>query len=270
MDHYSTLGVPRTASPEEIKIAYRKLAMKHHPDRGGDHNTIAKINEAYETLSDPAKKQNYDVPQHQGFNFNSSQFHGGNPFEDVFSQFGMRGMPRNKDLTLLARVDLKDVLIGKNLVASYRLSTGKQETVEIDVPAGARDGDTVRYTGLGDDGNPRFPRGDLYVKIKVDNVKDWRREDNNLYTKKQVNLFDILLGCAILIETLDDRTVQLTIPKGTKPGTTFSITDYGIPDLHTRRKGNMFVQIEPIIPDMTNTVLYSKLQELNELITKEN
>ena len=70
MDHYSTLGVPRTASPEEIKIAYRKLAMKHHPDRGGDHNTIAKINEAYETLSDPAKKKNYDVPQHQEFNFN--------------------------------------------------------------------------------------------------------------------------------------------------------------------------------------------------------
>jgi DnaJ-class molecular chaperone len=272
MDHYSTLGVSRAASPEEIKSAYRKLAMKHHPDRGGEHDTFAKINQAYETLSDPSKKQQYDTPQHQEFNFNSSQFHGGNPFDDMFAQFGMRGgrqVPRNRDLNILVRVSLKDVVVGKSLIASYRLRSGKQETVEVDVPTGANDGDTVRYTGLGDDGDHRFARGDLYIKINVEHDTNWRREGDNLYTKKQVNLFDILLGCAILIETLDDRTVQLTIPKGSKPGTTFSISDYGITNMHTRKKGKILVQIEPIVPDMTDPILYSKLQELNDLIKKE-
>ena len=79
-----------------------------------------------------------------------------------------------------------------------------------------------------------------------------------------------MLGCVILVTTLDERTVQLTIPKGTKPGTTFSIADYGIPDLHTKRKGKMFIQIDPIMPDMSDPVVYNALQELNKSIKKEN
>ncbi len=273
MDYYNTLGVPRSASPEEIKKAYRRLAMQHHPDRGGDHNTFAKINEAYDTLSDPDKRDSYDNPQSQwnqpGW-ANHNPFGQSSPFADIFAQFGMgRGAPKNRDLTVMAKIDLKDVLLGKNLLISYRLKSGKQETVEVDIPPGARNGDTVRYTGLGDDGDPRFQRGDLYVKINVVETAGWRREDNNLYTKQQVDLFDILLGCAILIQTLDDKTVQLTIPKGTKPGTTFSIADYGIPDLHTKKKGKVFVQIDPIMPDMTNQEVYNKLQEINKILKKE-
>jgi DnaJ-class molecular chaperone len=270
MDHYSTLGVSRTASPEEIKRAYRKLAMQHHPDRGGDHNTFAKINEAYDTLSDPNKKANYDNPQVHSWP-NQNPFGQGHPFADIFSQFGMgRGVPKNRDLTVLAKINLKDVLVGKQLIVSYRLRSGKQETVEVDIPIGARNGDTVRYTGLGDDGDPRFQRGDLFVKIQVFDVDGWRRDGNDLYTRKQVDLFDILLGCVILVTTLDEITVQLTIPKGTKPGTTFSIADYGIPDLHTRKKGKVFVQIEPIMPNMSDPVVYNALQELNKSIKKEN
>ena len=83
-------------------------------------------------------------------------------------------------------------------------------------------------------------------------------------------MFDILLDCVIRVTTLDEITVQLTIPKGTKPGTTFSIADYGIPDLHTRKKGKVFVQIEPIMPNMSDPVVYNTLQELNKSIKKEN
>lgn len=273
MDHYSTLGVSRSASADEIKKAYRKLAMKHHPDRGGDEKVFKEVSEAYDTLSDPNKKAAYDNPQANPWG-HQHPFSGGTSFTDFtdfFSQFGVggRGVPKNRDLTVLAKIDLKDVLIGKKLLVSYRLRSGKQETVEVDIPAGARNGDTVRYTGLGDDGDPRFQRGDLYVKIQVLDVKNWRRENNDLYTKQQVDLFDILLGCAILIQTLDDRTVQLTIPKGTKPGTTFSIADYGIPDLHTKKKGKVFVLIDPIMPDMTNQEVYNKLQEINSVLKKE-
>lgn len=274
MDHYSTLGVSRTASPEEIKRAYRKLAMQHHPDKGGDEQKFKEISVAYDTLSDPDKRAAYDNPQSQwqqpGW-ANHNPFGQGSPFADIFSQFGMgRGIPKNRDLTVIAKIDLKDVLIGKQLIVSYRLRSGKQETVEVDIPAGARNGDTVRYTGLGDDGDPRFQRGDLFVKIQVFDIDGWRRDGNDLYTRQQVDLFDILLGCVILVTTLDERTVQLTIPRGTKPGTTFSMSDYGIPDLHTKKKGKVFVQIDPIMPDMSDPVIYQKLQDLNKSIKKEN
>jgi DnaJ-class molecular chaperone len=274
MDYYNTLGVPRSASPEEIKKAYRRLAMQHHPDRGGDHNTFAKINEAYDTLSDPDKRDSYDNPQSQWQNSgwaNQNPFGNGSPFGDIFSQFGMgRGAPKNRDLTVVAKINLKDILLGKSLLVSYRLRSGRQETVEVDIPSGARNGDTVRYTGLGDDGDPRFQRGDLFVKIQVSDIEGWRREGNDLYTRRPVDLFDILLGCVILVTTLDERTVQLTIPKGTKPGTTFSIADYGIPDLHTRKRGKVFVHIDPIMPDVSDPEVYKALEELNKSIKKEN
>ena len=267
-DYYSILGVSRNASPEEIKKAYRKLAMQHHPDRGGDHNKFAQINSAYETLSNSDKRSAYDRPQPQGFSFH---FNNGNPFEDMFSQFSRMNQrqARNRDVSVIANVELKDVMKGRNVVVSYRLSNGDQEIVEVHIPPGANNDDSIRYQGLGDNGDPRYPRGDLFVRVRVNNNKDWRRDGNHLYIKRTINLFDILLGCAIIIETLDDRDVQLTIPKGTKPGTTFSVTGYGLPDLHTRKKGNIYVQIEPIMPDIKDQEVYSMLQDLNNLIKRK-
>jgi len=270
-DYYSILGVPKNASPEDIKKAYRKLAMQYHPDRGGDEKKFKEINEAYDTLGDTSKKASYDNPQVQGNHFNFNGGFGGNPFEDLFGQFGnaFGQRPRNRDLTVLVTIDLKEVLTGKHVLVSYRLSNGNLETVEVGLPPGVENGNTIRYQGLGDTVDPRFPRGDLYVKVKVNNNSKWRREGNHLYTKESVNLFDILLGCVIIIETLDDRTVQLKIPKGTKPGTTFSITGYGVTNMHNRVRGNAYVQIEPIIPNITNPVIIEKMQEINDLIKKE-
>lgn len=244
--------------------------MEHHPDKGGDVSKFQEITNAYETLSDPNKKAQYDNPQARQHNFGMHP-NGFNPFEDIFSQFNMHvRTPKNRDLNVIAKIDLKDVMNGKKLIVSYRLRSGKQETVELDIPVGARDNDTVRYNGLGDDGDPRFPRGDLYVKIRVLDLVDWKRDGNNLYTKKQIDLFDIMLGCVIMIETLDNKTVQLTIPKGTKPGTTFSIPDYGIPDLHTKRRGKIFVQVDVSMPDMSNDLIYQKITELNNLLKKDS
>lgn len=269
MDYYSILGVNRNATPDEIRKAYRDKAKTHHPDRGGDPEIFKQVNEAYETLSDANKKAEYDNPQPQ-FHFNSTHFRQnpfGNPFDDFFNiNFGMNRRPKNRDINLAANVELKDIITGKTLILQYHVSNGKVETVNIDIPAGARDGDTIRYEGLGDDSNKNLPRGDLLVRLKIVYNKGWTRDGNNLATKEAVNIFDLLLGCVILINTLDEKTIKLTIPKGTKPGTIFSIAGYGIPDLNTRKKGNVYVQIEAEIPIIEDNLVLAKITEIKNLI----
>jgi curved DNA-binding protein len=276
MDYYSILGVGRNASQDEIKRAYRKLAMKHHPDRGGDTQTLAQINEAYDTLKDPAKRQQYDNPQPRfdTSHMNQNPF-GQSGFDDIFtSMFGHQHrrprQPRNNDITLAADIDLVDVIKGKTLILSYRLASGKTETVEVDIPSGAKHGDAVKFQGLGDDANPRFPRGDLLVKIRLRRTRGWDRDGNNLITSQIVDVFDLVLGTVTIIETLDGRKVKLNIPKGTKPGQVFSIPEYGIPDLNTRQKGHLYVKIEARIPNIKDPKLIARLKELQDEINLQS
>ena len=142
MDYYSILGVPKTASEKEIRSAYKKKSMQHHPDRGGSEEQFKRINEAYQTLKDPIKKQQYDNPHPQGFGPNGFEGMHPNGFDDMMRQAGFnfgqgfanrRQTPRNKDITVAADVGLLDVLQGKNLFIQYRLSTGEIETVNVDL-----------------------------------------------------------------------------------------------------------------------------------------
>lgn len=274
MDYYSILGVPRTASPEEIKKAYKKKSMQHHPDRGGNQDEFVKVQQAYEVLSNSDKRSVYDNPQPQGFGPNG--FEGVNPrgFEDVlrragFSNFGQgfaNQTPRNKDVTVQAEVTLSEIMTGKNVFIQYRLSTGEIETVNVDIPAGAKQGDTIQYHGLGDKHHPRYPRGNLNVRIKVKNERNFRRDNDNLITKKLVNLFDLLTGCVIIVTTLDNKQVKLNIPQGTKPGTKFSIPGYGLPNMHTRKTGNLYIEIDTEMPKITDQNVLNKIQQLKNEI----
>ena len=265
MDYYSILGIPRTASDKDIRKAYKKQSMQHHPDRGGDEEKFKQVNEAYSTLKDPQKRAEYDNPRQQ-FNFNSHDFNGRHPFDDLFGNFNQHRTPRNRDIRLVAAIDLKDVVLGKHLILQYKLNSGKMEVVQVDIPAGAKHGDTIKFHGLGDDGHPRYPRGDLDVKIKVSKIKDWDRDGNNLITKKSVNVFDLLLGCAIIVKTLDSKSVQLKIPKGTKSGQIFSIGGYGIPDLNTGKRGNLFVSIESEMPIIEDQQIIDQLLHIKQSI----
>ena len=282
-DFYNILGVSRQASDAELKKAYKKASMQHHPDRGGDEEQFKKVNEAYATLKDPTKRQMYDQygttdPQQagpQGFNFhfnadnfNNSNPFAGTPFDGMFangSPFGQqRRQPRNQDMRINAQIDLADVVIGKSLVAQVQLGSGRTETLNIDIPPGAKDGDTIQYEGLGDDRFKELRRGNLHVVIQVSPVVGWERVNNDLITKKTINLFDLLLGCVIIVKTLDDRSVKLTIPPGTNPGQRFSIPQYGIPDINTRRRGNIHVIIDAKTPKITDESLLNKIQQLRD------
>lgn len=270
MDYYSILGVQRNASSEEIKKAYKKKAMQHHPDRGGDANTFQKIQEAYETLSDPAKKQQYDRPQRQ---YNSSQFRGQNPFEgpDMFgNMFNDMRYARNRqhaNITIAAKLTLEEVLTGKNLIASYALNNGKKETVNINVPAGANNDQHIRFTGLGNEVAPGV-RGDLHVKIQIKDHHTWLRDKDNLYAEHSVNAIDMITGCVTIVHTLDNRSVQLKIPAGTQANTKFRIPGYGLPNVNSRKKGDAFVVITPHIPKVTDENILRKLKKLRNNIDK--
>ena len=135
MDYYSILGVPKDASDKDLKSAYKKASMQHHPDRGGNEETFKQINEAYSTLKDPQKRGMYDHQQNgggQAFNFNTGNM-GGHPFEDIFgSMFGSnpnmrRQQVRNPDVNIRVPITLKEVITGKKVLATYRLRNGQEQ-----------------------------------------------------------------------------------------------------------------------------------------------
>ena len=273
MDLYNILGVARNASPEEIKKSYKRLSMKHHPDRGGNNDDFIKVQQAYEVLSNSDKRNAYDHPQ-QANPFGRQQ-QGQNPFAGTpfehhfqhgFGQQQQRQTPRNRDINLQADISLLDVLTGKNLIIQYHLQDGKVETVTVDVPAGAKHSDTIQYEGLGDNGHPRYPRGNLLVRIKVKKTKHWERDSDNLITKKDVNVFDLLLGCVILVTTLENKKLELKVPQGTNPGQTFNIPGYGLPNMQTGRRGNMYITIDVSMPKITDQNVLDKIQQLKNEI----
>lgn len=277
MDYYSTLGVAKNASDKELKQAYKKASMQHHPDRGGDEAKFKQINEAYSILKDPQKRGMYDHQQNgggQAFNFNTSNMGG---FEEamrqasaqhgnIFGQGFANRTPRNQDIHVRADITLADVITGKSVVIQYRTQTGRIETVTVDIPRGAKHGDTVRYQGLGDDGHPRYPRGDLHVKINVKKITNWERDKDNLITKKVINVFDLLLGCVIIVATLEGKQVKITIPKGTRIGQVFSVPGYGVPNLQTGRRGNLYVEVDANIPVINDEVILQELRNLKNKI----
>lgn len=266
MDYYSVLGVEKNATQEEIKKAYKKMVMEHHPDRGGSNEHFTKINEAYETLKDPAKRAEYDNPKsHPQFNFRSGNM---NDFHDIFSQFfGQHTIVRkNKEVRLSVNVTLEDVALGKDILGSYTLPSGRTETANFKIPAGVEHGEVIRFKGLGDDSFQNLDRGDLLVQVRVANHKTYQRDGVNIYMKEKVNVFDLLAGTTIIIQDLTGANISVNISKGTQPDTILSVTGYGIPDKRTGKRGNLYIKVGCYLPDITDEVL-NKIKEIKNEIS---
>jgi len=282
-DYYQTLGISENASPDEIKKAYRTLANKHHPDKGGDQAKFKDISVAYDTLSDTQKKAEYDHqrahPGGQQFHFNTGNpfgggfdpfggaFPQGHPFGDIFAH--MRGQTRrNRDLNIQCTISLLDSYLGKQLEANYQLPSGRSQTVAINVPAGIVHGDTIRYNGLGDDSIAGAPRGNLNVTILVTGDPIYSRQGDDLYSTVDINPIEAMIGCKKTIKTITGGTMNLDIRAGVEHGTEFASNGQGFVNVNNGRKGRFVTVVRIKTPIIKDPVLMAKLNQLNDEISK--
>lgn len=255
-DLYATLGVSKTAGPDEIKKAYRKLASKHHPDKGGDTAMFQKIEEAYRILGDPQKRAEYDNPVQQmgpnHFHFNFGQ---GN-VEDIFAQFGFdmfgrRHPPqsrRNKDIRAELVVSLRDTLQDQIKTLSVKTATGVRQNVDISIPKGITSGTNMKYPGMGDNMFDNLPRGDLYITIHVMADSAYQVSGLDLITSLTIDCFQAILGSEQTVVGLDGKEFVIQTPQGCQPNTKLKIAGEGLPGFQNDIKGNLYVSVNIRIP----------------------
>lgn len=277
-DYYQTLGVQPNATAEDIKKAYRKLANKHHPDKGGDQAKFKDISVAYDTLSDQNKRAEYDMMRQGG----GRQFHfhtGNGGFDDIFGGgfdpfghrsnpfFGRRGPPKNRDLNIQCQITLLDSFTGKQLEANYTLPSGKPQNVVINIPPGVNHSDTIRYPGLGDDSVPNIPRGNLNVTIIILPDQNYRRVNDDLYTTVNISPIDAMIGCRKKVKTITGQEMELEIRAGVESGTEYASNGNGFVNTHSRHKGRFVSVVHIQTPVVTDPEIIAQLKEINQKIS---
>jgi DnaJ-class molecular chaperone len=268
-DAYSTLGVQRGATDEEIKKAYRKLAAKHHPDKeGGSTAKFQEIQGAYETLTDPQKRQQHDNPSpfHGGHQHSDGfqEFHFGGGAQDIFTQFfGQAGRGggnpfqqhqqprRNKDLRINITVTLASTLSEQQKTVSVQTTKHDKFNVDVKIPRGVSNGTTIKYTQMGDNFFESLTRGDLYVIINV--IADSRFELHgvNLVTNLEISSIEAMIGTEKEVVGIEGNTFLIKIPIGCQFGTKFGLQGKGLYQMNTQHRGDLIVNTIIKTPTLT-------------------
>jgi|694.fasta_scaffold80536_2 DnaJ-class molecular chaperone len=260
-DHYTTLGVAKNASQDEIKRAYRKLASQHHPDKGGDKNKFQEVQAAYDTLGDADKRAAYDNPRAQFGSFGGG-FHDGHVnINDIFGQmfgggfggFGQHQHPRRNHMRVSLWLQLTDIALGgKKTVA---VNTGQSsQTVEIDIPLGLNDGDNVQYPGIAPGGQ------DLVITFRIHPDPVWHRQGLNLSREHRVSIWDLILGGDIVVKNIYGEQLTVRVPAKCQPGTSLRLREQGLRDRNSRR-GDMMVKLLAEIPQNISGDLVEAIQK---------
>lgn len=279
-DYYEVLGVSKTASADEIKKAFRRAAVKHHPDKqGGDETKFKEINEAYEVLKDQQKRQRYDQFGHAGVGADpgGNPFGGGSPFSgfdfngqnvnfdfnnvdlgDLFGSFfgGFQQGPRHgRDFQTQVVIGFDEAVFGSEKEITLTPGAGGKK-VKVKIPAGVDDGASIRLNGHGEQIKDGID-GDLYVRIRVRPHKRFTREGTIILSEEHVSMVDAALGTEIDVETIDG-VVRMKVPAGTQSNTDFKLSGHGAPSVGGERRGAHIVNIVVDIP----TKLSKKQKEL--------
>jgi DnaJ-class molecular chaperone len=259
-DYYAALGVPKTATSDEIKRAFRKLASQHHPDKGGDTQKFQAIQQAYATLSDEQKRAEYDNPRPQFSGFHGHP--GGVNINDIFGQmfgqqFGQQHQhPRRSHVRMTLWISLLDVATGGKRTVSLGTQAGVS-AVEIEIPLGINDGDNVQYESIGPGGS------DLVVQFKVTPDRKWQRDGLNLAQEVRIDIWNLILGGDLTIDTLTGKTLSTRVPARTQPGTVLRLKSQGLRD-RAGQIGDIMIRVQAQIPENIPPEIIDAIQKHQE------
>ncbi len=279
-DYYEVLGVPRTASEQEIRSAFRRLARKHHPDMNpgdpGATERFKEISEAYEVLSDPEKRKRYDAlgPDWERYAGAGPQAGGGSrvqyrtvspedlrdlfgsesPFSDFFYQifgqdagvggsFGTDFGVIGQDVEAEATISLEEAARG----TTRTVQVGGRR-VEVRIPPGVTDGTRIRAAGQGEPGRGRGRPGHLYLRVRVQPHPVFTREGDDLHVRVPVPLDIALLGGEVMVPTLRGSQVALKVPAGSQNRTRLRLRGLGMPRLGRSGNGDLYAELDVRLP----------------------
>jgi curved DNA-binding protein len=295
IDYYQALGLQKGATAEEIKKAYRKLAVKFHPDKNpGDKSAedrFKEINEAYAVLSDPQKKTQYDQFGSTGFHQRYSQedIFKGFDVSDLFKDMGLGGSSdifsrifgsaggtqqqhggrgfgtrrqRGEDFSMELKVSFRDAYSGCEKKVAFS-KNGKREELAVKVPAGVENGSRLRLQGKGGAGGGGAQPGDIYLTIVVGSDHQFNREGDDIITEQQIKFSEAALGCSLEVPTLEG-TKRIKVPAGIQPGTKIRLKGLGFPHMGSTGKGDLFVKILLKVPEHLSPEQTALVQNLSD------
>ena len=282
-DYYKILGVKKSASDKEIKKAYRKLAMKFHPDHTKGDKTaeekFKKISEAYAVLSDKEKRRQYDTFGSDGFQqrFSQEDIFRGFDFSDILKEFGFGGgssftssgrgtrfsfggdspfngyqrqqqaPPKGSDLVYEMPLTLEEVTEGASKTVSFQ-HQGRTEKITVKIPKGMISGKKLRIAGKGETSSYGGLSGDLYIQTQVLKHPVYKVKGYDLYIDKEIRISEAILGSNITVPSLSGKELNLKIPPGTKHKTKMRLSGHGLPQMRDKGQGDLYVRIHVNTP----------------------
>jgi curved DNA-binding protein len=282
---YDILEVPENASSDDIKKAYRKLAMQYHPDRNPGNleaeNKFKSINEAYETLSDDGKRNEYDQQRRfgsGGTNWTQQAGPFNHGFEDIINQiftnhgfnFHFAASSRNRDITLGLNISLEDAFFGKKVPIQFSTPTGRRVDLMVEIPQGIEHGMKIRYQGQGDHSNTSMPPGDLFIVVQIADHAIFQRNGHNLEYIIKIDALGCMVGTRYEVTGIDGQKLSVSIPKGTQHGTKLRIGGGGMPIRNkVNSRGDLILSVAVSIATEISDEILAQIDTIYKTISKK-